>query len=482
MIPAAFYRPDMAETNAGVSAKVVNVNPRRDGNGISYHPHNSLRPIGEALSVPPRGAYSTVTRSGLFHGFIGTDDALHMLQSDYSFAEIGSDYSLPTGHDWGMVQYGDRLLMTNTEDGMLQYDIEAGGSVTAVPGAPKARSLFTAFECVFALDCDGNNYLMRNSAIGNYANWKSGGAGAQEFADGEALMGGGALNDGTAAVLQRAAVHILTVSGNANVYGKRKVAEGIGAVSPRSIVTTPGAIYFLDVGGFYRLTTAGLESIGQGKVNETFLERVNQSALATVEGAYDQKRKQVGWRYQADGNGSETVFDNIIIFDIDTSEWVELEERTSAMMRMAIPAMALEDLDAKFGSLEDIPYSLDSDVWKGDRPRLAALDEDFRLGFFDGPSLPAVIETATVLNPREVRINSAVPITDAADVTIHLGLRQRLADAAVWRPTGPLQASGRIPMSGKGRAISMRVMIPAGSTWSFFRGLDGLDVREVAGR
>lgn len=481
MIPAAFYRPDLAETNPGVSARVVNVNPRHDSQGISYHPRKGLAPLSTALPGPPRGAIAGVTRSGLFMGYVGTASALFELQSNYAFDQIGTGYTLPAGDVWGATQYGDRMLFSNRSDGMFQFDIEGLGAVTAIAGAPKARSLFTAFECVFALDCDGNEFLMRNSAIGNYANWKSGGAGAQEFADGESLMGGGSLNDGTAAVLQRSAVHVLSVSGDAKVYNKVKIAAGIGAVSPRCIVPTPGALYFLDVGGFYRLTSAGLEPIGQDKVNARFLSRLDASSMATVEGAYDPQRRQVCWRYRAGGLGNDEVFANIMVFDIVTGEFVELEEQTSALMGMSVPALTLEDLDS-FGSIEDVPYPLDSEVWKGDRPRLAAFDETYRLGFFDGQTLAADIETATLTSPRELRVNGVMPVTDAADIAMQLGVRQRLADPVAWKAAAPMQPSGRVPMSGKGRAILVRAHIPAGASWTYFRGLDGLDSQEPGGR
>lgn len=483
MLPIGPYRPDLAETNAGVSRRVVNVNPRRDGSGVSYHPRRSFQipATAEALPSEPRGGFAVVSRSGQFKGYFGTETALFELRPDYGYDEIGSGYVLPSQDQWGFCQYGDMLLASNGFDGLHAFNIEAGGAVTLIPAAPRAKMLFTAFECVFALDCNGNEYLMRNSAIGDFTNWSTRGAGGQEFPDGEALIGGGTLNDGTAAVLQRAAIHLLSVTGDARVYSKVKVADGIGAVSARSIVQAPGALYFLDSSGFYRLTSAGIDPIGQDKVNRTFVAELGQDALRTVEGAYDPERRQVAWRYKSEAVSSDTVFQNILIYDIAANEFVRVEETTTALLRMSSPALALEDLD-QFGSLDELPYSLDSEAWKGGRPRLAALSDTFRFGFFDGPTLAARLDTATLTNAKSMRFRSVLPTTDAAGVTVSLGLRSRLADSPAWRPPVGTAASGRAPVSGRGKAATLRLQIPAGDLWTYARGVEEIEMTEGGGR
>ncbi|UXN74503.1 hypothetical protein N8D56_05015 [Devosia sp. A8/3-2] len=472
----------MAETNPGVSARVINVNPRRDANGVSYGPRRSFKVpgSGSALLGAPRGGIAVVNRDGEFKGIFGTVNKLFEMQADYTFDEIGTGYTLPAANNWAMMQYRDNVLLNNTFDGMKLFDSEVGGAVTAVPGAPKARIMFLAFECVFALDCDGDNRLMKNSAPGTYNNWLSAGAGNQEFPDGEALMGSGQLNDNTAAVLQRAAVHVLNLSGDSRIYTKIKVADGIGAVNPECIVQAPGALYFWDSSGCYRISAAGLEAIGRDKVNKSFMDALGEDGLNTIEGAYDPERKQVAWRYKSQAAPSDTVFDNIIVFDEVTKEFAEVHERTSALVKMSSPALALEDLD-QFGSIDSLAFSLDSSVWKGDRPRLGALDANHMFGFFEGGFLPASIDTATLINPKSMLITSCLPVTDAADVTVSMGVRSRLADAVAWKLPRKMQASGRVPTKARGKALTARADI-ASSDWSFIRGIDDLVVSEGAGR
>lgn len=464
MLPFGPYRPDVAETNPAVSRNVRNVNPRRDSQGVSYHPRKGLQVATSSQVLPgePRGALAAVERSGEFSGYFGTATSLYAMNASFGFAAIGTGYNLPVGHSWGLCQYGDHLIASNTTDGMFEWNIEAGGAVTLVADAPAARIVFPWAEMVLALDCDGDNRLMRNSAPGSYTNWKTKGAGSQEFADGEALMGGGTLNDGMAVVIQRGAVRLLTVTGTERIFRIDKIAEGVGAVSPECVVQAPGTVYFLDGGGFYRVTAQGLEAIGEDKVNRSFLESVG--SIEQVSGAYDPERNQVVWRK------SPT---ELLVFDIATGEFVPVLENTSLIVKMSSPALTLEGLSA-FGTLDSLPYSLDSAAWKGGRPRLAALDENYRFGFFDGPFLPAEVETATLTDTASMMVTWASPVTDALNVVMTLGVKDRLADELAWKPPARMAASGRVPLRGRGKCLVLRVSIPAGDAWTYLRGIDGL--------
>lgn len=471
-------RPDLAETNPGVTRTAINVNPRVDLEGVvSYHPRASLAvaaPSATALPAAPRGGLSVVTRAGLFKGYFGTAAQLYELTSTYGFTAIGSGlYALPSGHHWGMAQYGVSIIFTNTADGMFSYNIETPAGVNAISGAPDARFVFVAFECVFALDCDGDNRVMKNSAPGSLSNWTTQGAGFQEFPDGEALMGGGAINEGTAAVLQGAAVHLLQAVSDKRIYTKRKISDEVGAVCPQCIVQAPGALYFISSNGPMRVSAGGLEFIGQDKVSRTFMEAVGD--VTTIEGAYDPGRRQVAWRYDT-GSGNE-VFSNILVFDLATGEFITVTEQTTALVKMSSPAISLDDFAASgFGDLDALEISLDSDAWKGGRPRLAAMNAGRLFGFFDGATLAAQVDSATLTNTKTMLFRWATPVTDAANVTLTLGVKDRLADTFAFKDPASMVASGRVPLRGRGKAAILRMEIAAGETWTYARGFDDVDL------
>jgi hypothetical protein len=462
MLPFGPYRPDIAETNPAMSRHVLNVNPRKDSQGVSYHPRRGLQVTTGAMALPgaPRGALAVVKRSGDFKGYFGTVDKLYEMDATYQFVEIGSGYAVPTGHSWGMCQYGERLIVTNTLDGLLEWDIESGGTVDPIAGSPDARSVFVWAEMVLALDCDGDNRLMRNSAPGSYTNWTTRGAGAQEFADGEALMGGGVVNDGQAVVIQRGAVRLLTITGTERIFRIDKMPGDVGAVSPECIVQIPGGVAFMDSSGPQIATAQGVIAIGDNKVARSFVASVGD--ITAVQGSYDPELRQIVWR-KSDAE--------LLVYDLTTQEFVPVEEDTTYIIRMSNPALTLEGLDA-FGNIDTLPYSLDSNAWKGGRPRLAALDADYKFGFFDGDVLAAEMDTATLTDNVSMLVSWLAPVTDDADVTLTLGVRDRLADAVVYKDPSAQTASGRFPVRGRGKCIVARVNHAAGATWSYDRGIE----------
>lgn len=462
MLPFGPYRPDIAETNPAMSRHVLNVNPRKDSQGVSYHPRRSLQVTTGAMALPaaPRGALAVVQRSGVFKGYFGTVDKLYEMDSTYQFVEIGTGYALPSGHSWGMCQYGERLVATNTTDGMLEWDIETGGTVDPVADGPAARSVFVWAQMVIALDCDGDNRLMRNSAPGSYTNWTTRGAGAQEFADGEALMGGGVVNDGQAVVIQRGAVNLLTVTGTERIFRIDKFPGDVGAVSPECIVQIPGGVAFMDSSGPQIATAQGVLAIGDDKVARTFIASVGD--ITAVQGSYDPELKQVVWRK----SNAE-----LLVYDLATQEFVPVEEATGYIIRMSNPAITLEGLDA-FGDLDDLPYSLDSNAWKGGRPRLAALDANYKFGFFDGAVLAAEMDTATLTDNVTMLVSWLATVSDDSAVTLTLGVRDRLADAVTFKDPVSQTASGRFPVRGRGKCIVARVNHAAGATWTYDRGIE----------
>jgi len=462
MLPYGPYRPDIAETNPAMSRHVLNVNPRKDSQGISYHPRRSLQPTTGAMVFPstPRGALAVVQRSGVFKAYFGSMDKLYEMDSTYQFVEIGTGYAVPAGNSWGMLQYGDRLIVTNTFDGMLEWDIESPTTVDLIADAPKARSGFVWGEMIIALDCDGDNRIMMNSAPGSYTNWKTRGAAAQEFADGEALMGGGVVNDGQAVVIQRAAVRLLTLTGTERIFRSDRFPGDVGAVSPESIVQIPGGVAFMDSSGPQIATAQGVLAIGDNKVARTFVASVGD--IAAVTGAYDPELKQIVWRK------SDT---ELLTYDLATQEFVPVNESTAYVIRMSNPALTLEELD-QFGNMETLPYPLDSNAWKGGRPRLAALDADFKFGFFDGSPLAAQMDTATLTDNVSMLVSWLAPVTDDPEATATLGVRDRLPDAVSYKTPSTMTASGRCAVRGRGKCIVVRVDHAAGATWTYDRGIE----------
>lgn len=487
MIPIGSYRPDLAESNASVARRACNVLLTRDEAGLAHKPMPGLAIAASATALPgvPEGAVSIVNSTGAYSAVVGTPTTLQRLQADYTWTQIGSGYSLPPGDTWSFARFGNNLHATNTTDGMLIYDVDLGTPPTAVAGAPKARYIFTAFNAMFALDCDTDNRLMRNSAIGNATLWQSGakGAGTQSFADGEELICGVELNGDFAVVWQRNAIRGLFRRSDGKLYDTRLLYAGRGCVNAEAMVAVDGRAFFVDTDGFYMIGPDGsLTAIGKDKVSKSFIARLSASGLNTIQAAVDKVNTRIVFRYQDQATASETVFSNAIAYDYELGEWSEIEAQTMALFTLAGPALTLEAMDVIYGPLDSITIPLDSRAFSGGEPRLAALDASGKFGFFDGFPLEAVSETSSSISVQSNRIRSITPLTDAANAQVQVGYRDRLADEITWKPGVAMQKSGRAPVNARGKVLTFRITVPAQETWTVTRGFDGLELTSGGAR
>lgn len=470
MQPIGPYRPDLVASNAGVSANVRNVLMRKDETGVAYGPHPSLAIPASATALPaaPLGGAAVVLRSGAKKVFVGTAATVQEMANDFTWTEIDNGFAVPSGDKWSMRQFGTFLVMTNTVDGLLAYNVETPAGLNAVSGAPAFKSLFVAFDCLFGCVSDDDTLLFRNSAPNDHTNWTTAGAGYQPLADGEALMGGGEISQGYAIVLQRKAVHLLQRTGDRKIFNRVKLEDGTGSVNPWGIVGARGALYFCDTDGFKRASQNGVEVIGQDKVNRTFVEELAGS-LDGIEGAFDAANQRIIWRHQTVG-GDDTLFSSFMAFDLRLNEFVPVDSSTTAIFSMASPGYTADNASA-LGNVDTVPYGPDSRFWVGGEEGLLGINSDFKAGFFNGAALAAEVETATLVSDTADTTTRVTVITDASAATVSMGYRERLADTVAYASAETMDAGGTTSVRSAGKLQSAKVNVVAEEDWGFIRGV-----------
>lgn len=121
------FSPDAQETATGILTVADGVLPLVEG----YGPSPALTPTMSATALPgePRGIISMFQRNGtnVVYGFTST--AFYQLNATYGWDLIASGLSLPASDDWSLAQFGNKLLASNTDYGMFEYDIELGGAI-----------------------------------------------------------------------------------------------------------------------------------------------------------------------------------------------------------------------------------------------------------------------------------------------------------------------------------------------------------------
>lgn len=469
-VPFGPWRPDLGETEPGIVLTADNVLIQKNG----YGPRKSFAaaPGAVALTAPPRGAVSVVLDDGGYTAFIATADDLYEMDAGYDFDSLGATLTVASDDDVSFLHFGDFLLLSDTATGMQAYNVETPAGVGAVSGAPAARVIFHCANTVVALGDGTDLKVIRNSAYNDHTKWKGGGADYQPLEDGEDLSGGCDLSNGRGLVLQRNAVRLMTfgAAGGGAQYALTKLSDGVGCVHPRSLISWNGMAAWRHTNGFYMSDGARPVSISSEKMEDWFQSIREPGSDSKIYGSVDPVQEMFWWRFKSTSDGSDTVFTRLLGFNYRLMEWVTATETTAALFRMATPGYSLEDLDT-FGTLETLPYSLDSRFWSGGAPNLAALNGDLKFGFFDGANAAARVESASVGGQVSRLYTWATPVTDAENATVRLGVKDRLADAIAFKPAVAMTASGRCPIRGRGKYARFRVDIPAGEEWDYLRGV-----------
>ena len=472
--PFGPWAPDLGENSPGILMQATGAVPLDEG----YGPFPALvqATSATALSGAPRGAFSYQTNDGAWRLVAGTATTIETMASDFTWSSIDTGLTPTAGDDFCFERYGDYLLYTDTTDGMRQYDVETGGAASAVAAAGSPRWIFECGNILFALDClnragDRDNKLIRSCKRGDHTAWTGIGTDYQPLQTGGALIWGGKLSDTSALILQQREVRLLQVGnvGSAK-WGLQSVSKEFGAVGAKSVVAFDGAVYWLATDGWRRFSLGGgLERIGAGLVDQTFLADLDQSDMSLVQGTIDPIRKCVLWRYKSRSCSSTEVFDDIIGYYWPKGRWFRLSVQTSAL---AFGSEAAITWDSFSGTWDGADVAWDSRALSGGQPLLGAFNDDFVFGYFAGGSMAATLETSIAHSGASGLINWADPVDDAAGGTLELGVKNSLSDTTTWKTGAAKVASGRVPLRGRGKNIGFRRNIAASETWTYARGVD----------
>src|SRR5688572_2701163 len=97
MLALGPFRPDVADTNPGVLANLVNGALKPDSAGVAYGPLSGLVVADTAVALPsaPKGHLTCVTASGVYRNFVATSTNIYLIAADGTHSSVGSGFALP---------------------------------------------------------------------------------------------------------------------------------------------------------------------------------------------------------------------------------------------------------------------------------------------------------------------------------------------------------------------------------------------------
>lgn len=461
------FLPDQQDRK-GRSSHALNVYPTIQG----YNSFPSLQPLSDALDGRPRGAIFCRSIAGPVRGFVGTRTSLYELDTVtlVNLSKVGG-YQGANSDGWEFAQWNigakDRVIAANYNDPTQFKELGDNDLFADLPNAPKARHITVLRDFLLL----GNVNDVVDGPRGNRIFWsafrdETGWTPTVDQCDFQDLKGSGGnvqrvFGGEYGVVFQERAIHRLEYVGVPLVFQINEVESGQGTSVSRSCVQFGRRIFYYGRDGFYELVDGSISNpIGAEKIDRYFAKDFDSDYKWTLTATIDPVRNIAIWNYAGAGH-VDGVPNKALIYNWETKRWSKAEFDVSLIFHGATLGLTLDELDP-FGDIDSLPFSLDSEVWKGGNEFLAGITQDNRFGFFDGAALEAEIDTPEVGGDNRQYTSYVRPYiqgTPASNVTVAIGHRDDLTDAVVYTAFQALDNVGKAPFRVDARYQRIRVRI-----------------------
>lgn len=477
LIPAAEYRPDVADLNTNFTDDLLNV-LCADG---SYIPAPAFAALTSAVSEKPLGAISVQQLDGSISFFNGSATKLWKLNNTTlawdDVSQAATTYSASSDAPWSFAAFGNFVIAVNQNDDPQVLQIGVDTVFRDLGGSPPRAGIVRIWgDFVALMRLTSNPNRVQWSGLNDCEFWTPGtnNSDYQDFPDGGEVQGSSEATN-PIVFLTSAIQRATFVPGSLEVFTFQKIHDKRGAKSPYSIATRGAFAFYADEGGFFQISPdGGITPIGFEKVDRTVFRRLNVSAISKIYGAVDPFYSRVYWAIDYAGSG---VYDIMLVYDWNIGRWTPIEIDALFILPMATAGYTLDGLDAVSSSLDALPFSLDSKAWQGGAPFLAAFDPSNRLGAFSGDPLEATVTTPEMgeTNGQVMRSTSTYPVVDTDQVFVSIGIRMRRTpqQPVTWMAEqSPSYNTGRVRKRSRARFHRFKMRIPAGETWNHNKGID----------
>jgi hypothetical protein len=438
------WLPDLPDFEGGMT-EAKNVLPAERG----YRSFGSLVSFSNALDSACIGAFSAIDAAGNVYNYAGDAAKLYERSSNsYTDVSVVGGYNTADGEWWEFVRWNDDIFATNYSDPI--QEITMGGANFANLGGspPQARHIAVVGDFVVVGNTvDGTFGTVPNKvrwcAIGDPTDWTIDPLTQADYQD---LKGSGGqvqkvIGGEYGVIFQERSIQRMTYVGSPVIFQFDEVEQNHGTPAPQSVVAHRDMIYYLGQDGFYVFDGARSRPIGKNKVDKSFFAEVNQSNLHKITGVVDPINSIVMWGYPT---GSNTTNNKIIAYNWSTQRWSYGEIENQFLVWHIPDGYTLDELDP-FGTLETLPFSLDSRQWVGSGISLSAFDSTNKQGVFTGSDNDAVLETAEFEAAPGMfsTVKGVRPIVESGDsVSVRVGYRNRSADTVTYTASQSINAIG----------------------------------------
>ncbi len=373
------------------------------------------------------------------------------------------------------------IILAASPDNVVQF-IERGGSNFANIPAPASgafqASTMAAIKGHMAFGVGENlvRWSAQNNALDNEPNQVTLSGSVEISGEGgriQRLLGGE-----YGMLFQERSTWRVTYVGSPNVFQLDEVDPGIGILAKRSAVQQGADIYFLSEDGFRMTRGDRSVAIGEDQIDRTVLADVNLTKLERFHGAVFQKEQCIVWAYPA--KGSETP-NKVVIYNYGIGKWTLGDEAIELFVYGAASGFQPLDnpdgseqsfFDDTYGNMENIPGSLDDDLWTGALLDLTVFDVNNQGCQFVGPPRAASFQTQEppLVDGKRMMIKGVRPIVDGGETSIRMGYRKKQSDPIQYTAYRGERSSGYVPFRKNTRYPRFEVEVSG--DWETAAGLE----------
>lgn len=476
-IPAAEYRPDVADINAAYTDQLLNVLPSANG----YIPMKDWSALTGAFPEDPLGAFAVRSLDQSVYVFGGTTTGLYLLDNTSlgwnEVSKTAGGYHASDEAPWSFALFGEYVIAVNQNDDPQVFQLGVDTKFRNLGGNPPRAGLVKIwgdFVCLMMLPDNPNRAQW--SGLNNCEFWTPGtnSSDYQDFPDGGRVQGSTEATNPL--IFLQSAIYAGTfVPGSDIIFTFHKAQDRRGAKSPWGIACRGAYAFFADEGGFFQISADGGEllPIGYEKVDRTVFTRIAASNLSEMSAVIDPFYTRIYWAMDYNGVG---IYNEMLIYDWGVQKWSLVEISATDIVPFYTAGYTLEGLDAVSTNLDALPFSLDSKAWQGGAPILGAF-KDKRLGSFTAGNMEATLVSQEfgATDGRIQRTRRVYPIVDTDQLFLSVGVRMRRNqyEPVKWlAETSPSYNTGIAHKRSRARFHRFRTRIPAGEEWSHLTGFD----------
>ena len=485
MIQFGEWLPDQPDySNSGVTV-ATNVVPAYSG----YRSLPNFVEYSGAAANYLNGIFAAKTSTGSVKLFAGDSGALYEFTAGTSaLTDISKSggYTVNTNARWRFVQFGDDVIAAGSISSPLQkYTLGTDTVFSDLGGSPpKADYIAVVRDFVFVANTDTGSgrvpYQVYFSGFNDPTSWTAGTdqSDFQNIPDAGAITG--LVGGEYATILLERAIIRATYSGPPLIFQFDKVETARGCQVPGSVCNIGHMVFYLSDDGFYMFDGSKSQPIGAEKVNRFFLEEdFNISYKDKMTSTVDPQNQLAVWSYVSNSSIDGRP-DRLLIFNYALNRWSLVNVKTDLIAPFFTPGYSLEELDNINTSLDALPASLDSALYKGGQYLFGgALGE--KIYSFTGDPMPGTIvtgETGLAMGNHNI-VTRVYPYHEGGSVEVSIGLRGSHTDTVAYTNAGTTNAAGFVPFRAQDRYHRAKMYISG--DWTYAQGMD-IEARKVGRR